>query len=63
MLTLSGMIVANVGTDYINTYLKSKKYAKEDEGKAVEYWVNGLIARERLDIDDFENFLFDELSF
>ena len=22
MLTLSGMIVANVGTDYINTYLK-----------------------------------------
>ena len=63
MLTLSGMIVANVGTDYINTYLKSKKYAKEDEGKAVEYWVNDLIARERLDIDDFENFLFDELSF
>ena len=57
------MIVANVGTDYINTYLKSKKYAKEDEGKAVEYWVNDLIARERLDIDDFENFLFDELSF
>ena len=55
MLTLSGMIVANVGTDYINTYLKSKKYAKEDEGKAVEYWVNDLIARERLDIDDFEN--------
>lgn len=46
MLTLSGMIVANVGTDYINTYLKSKKYAKEDEGKAVEYWVNDLIARE-----------------
>ncbi|RHK64155.1 hypothetical protein DW054_07040, partial [Dorea formicigenerans] len=34
-----------------------------DEGKAVEYWVNDLIARERLDIDDFENFLFDELSF
>ena len=63
MLTLSGMIVANVGTDYINTYLKSKKYAKEDEGKAVEYWVNDLIARERLDIDDFENFLFVELSF
>ena len=63
MLTLSGMIVANVGTDYINTYLKSKKYAKEDEGKAVEYWVNDLIARERLDIDDFDNFLFDELSF
>lgn len=29
MLTLSGMIVANVGTDYINTYLKSKKYAKD----------------------------------
>lgn len=25
MLTLSGMIVANVGTDYINTYLKSVK--------------------------------------
>ena len=30
MLTLSGMIVANVGTDYINTYLKNmQKKMKE----------------------------------
>ena len=45
MLTLSGMIVENIGADYINTYLRSKKYVKTDEqeGKAVEYWVNDLI--------------------
>ena len=49
MLTLSGMIVANVGTDYINTYLKSKKYAKEDEGKAVEYCLmNYLLESEKV---------------
>lgn len=65
MLTLSGMIVANVGAEYINTYLNSKRYEKreEDEGKDIEYWVNDLIARGQLDIDDFENFLFDELSY
>ena len=33
MLTLSGMIVANVGTDYINTYLKSKNMQKKMKEK------------------------------
>ena len=63
MLTLSGMIVDNVGEDYINTYLKSKKYIRteEQQGKAIEYWVNDLIEQKVLDLEDFEKFLFKEL--
>lgn len=63
MLTLSGMIVDNVGEDYINTYLKNKKYVRMEaqEGKAVEYWVNDLIGQESFDLEDFEKFLFEEL--
>lgn len=63
MLTLSGMIVENIGADYINTYLRSKKYVRteEQEGKDVEYWVNDLIEQELFDLEDFEKFLFEEL--
>ena len=59
------MIVVNVGADHINTYLKKKKYAKDEttDGKAVEYWVNDLIKQGLLDVDDFEKFLFEELFF
>ena len=31
MLTLSGMIVDNIGEEYINTYLRSKRYVKAEE--------------------------------
>lgn len=55
MLTLSGMIVDNVGEEYINTYLRSKRYVKaeEQDGKSVEYRVNALIEQGELDLEDF----------
>ena len=65
MLTLSGMIVDNVGEEYINTYLRSKRYVKaeEQDGKSVEYRVNALIEQGELDLEDFEKFLLEELFY
>ena len=65
MLTLSGMIVDNIGEEYINTYLRSKRYVKaeEQDGKSVEYRVNALIEQGELDLEDFEKFLLEELFY
>ena len=63
MLTLSGKIVVNVEASYIETYLRKKGYVRTEEEKAkrVEYWVNDLIAQKEIDIQEFEDFLYDEL--
>lgn len=65
MLTLSGKIVVNVEASYIETYLRKKGYVRTEEEKAkrVEYWVNDLIAQKEIDIQEFEDFLYDELFF
>lgn len=65
MLTLSRKIVVNVEDKYIETYLKKNGHVRTEEQKAkrVEYWVNDLIAQKELDIQAFEDFLYDELFF
>ena len=65
MLTLSGKIVVNVEASYIETYLRKKGYVRTEEEKAkrVEYWVNDLIAQKEIDIQEFEDFLYEELFF
>lgn len=65
MPSLSESIVDNVGESYISTYLKGKGHTQPDEkkGQALRYWVDDLFKEQKIDIDDFESFLFDELFF
>lgn len=65
MPSLSESIVDNVGESYISTYLKGKGHTQPDEkkGQALKYWVNDLLKEQKIDIDDFEGFLFDELFY
>ncbi len=65
MLTLSGKIVVNIEASYIETYLRKKGHVRTEEQKAkrVEYWVNDLIAQKEIDIQEFEDFLYEELFF
>ena len=65
MPSLSESIVDNVGESYISTYLKGKGHIQPDEkkGQALRYWVDDLFKEQKIDIDDFESFLFDELFF
>ncbi len=65
MPSLSESIVDNVGESYISTYLKQKGHTQPDEkkGQALKYWVDGLLKEQKIDIDNFEGFLFDELFF
>lgn len=63
---ISQSIVANVdsgSSSYIETYLKSKNLFRnqDDEGLEVKYWVDKLLEEHKIDIEDFENFLFNEL--
>lgn len=63
MPTLSQSIITNIGTDYIETYLKKKKFYRTDEekGQELKYWVDNLLKQKKIDIDEFEEFLFSEL--
>lgn len=65
MPSLSESIVDNVGESYISTYLKGKGYTQPDEkkGQNLKYWVDDLFKEQKIDIDEFESFLFDELFF
>ena len=65
MLTLSRKIVVNIGDNYIETYLRKKGHVRTEEQKAkrVEYWVNDLITQKELDVQEFEDFLYEELFF
>ena len=65
MLTLSRKIVVNVEDKYIEIYLKKNGYIRteEQQAKKVEYWVNDLIAQKKLNVREFEKFLYEELFF
>lgn len=65
MPSLSESIVDNVGENYISTYLKGKGHTQPDEkkGQVLKYWVDDLLREQKIDIDDFEDFLFEELFF
>lgn len=66
MPVISQSIIKNVDVgvpSFIETYLKSKNHMKseEDRGLEVKYWVDKLFDEKKIDLEDFENFLFDEL--
>ena len=63
MPSLSQTIVKNVEANYIEIYLKSKNCVRseEEKGIAVNYWVDRLFQEQKIDKEDFENFLFQEL--
>ena len=63
MPSLSHSIIVNVGESYIETYLKNLglERAEEDRGKELKYWVDKLLSEKKLSIDNFEEFLFEEL--
>lgn len=63
MPSLSHSIIVNVGESYIETYLKNLglERAEEERGKELKYWVDKLLSEKKLSIDNFEEFLFEEL--
>jgi len=66
MPALSQSIVTNVDAglpSHIETYLKSKNHIRteEDKGLEVKYWVDKLFDEQKIDTEDFEDFLFEEL--
>ena len=65
MLTLSRKIVVNVEDKYIEIYLKKNGHIRTEgqQAKKVEYWVNDLIAQKKLNVQEFEKFLYEELFF
>lgn len=65
MPSLSESIVDNVGESHISTYLRKKGPTQPDEkkGQTIKYWVDDLLGEQKIDIDDFESFLFNELFF
>ena len=63
MPVLSQTIIENTEPSYIETYLKQKGFVRtEDEkGQALKYWVDSLLSQKKINISEFEGFLFEEL--
>lgn len=63
MPSLSRSIIVNVEASYIETYLKKKGIVRteEERGQELKYWVDSLLSEGRINIEEFENFLFEEL--
>lgn len=65
MYTISQTIVDNISEEYINTYLNGKKLRKSDEqqGLDLKHWVDDLFRQNKINVDEFEQFLYNELFF
>lgn len=63
MPSLSKSIVVNVEANYIETYLKQRGLVRTDaeSGQELNYWVDSLFKENKIDILEFEKFLFEEL--
>ena len=63
MPSISQSIITNVDDKYIETYLKKKGFARSEEerGQELKYWVDNLLSTGKLNVEDLETFLFDEL--
>ena len=56
-------IIDNIGADYIETYLAKAgfKRTEEERGIRLEDWINKLISDKKIDMENFEGFLSNEL--
>lgn len=63
MAFINRAIVENIEANYIETYLTKNRFKKSDEeaGISAGNWVNSLLDKNKIDIDEFEKFLFQEL--
>lgn len=63
MPSLSQTVIANVDAGYIETYLRECKITRNEDQKGMQlkYWVDSLFDEGKIDIVDFEQFLFNEL--
>lgn len=61
--SLSQSIIVNVEASYIETYLKKRGFTRteEEKGQALKYWVDNLLSKQKIIIEEFEEFLFNEL--
>lgn len=63
MALINRGIIDNVEASYIETYLGKKgfKRTEDERGVQLEEWINTLINDEKIDMNSFEEFLFNEL--
>lgn len=63
MPSLSQSIITNVEEKYIEGYLKQMGLIKPEElsGQQLKYWVDDLLEEKKINIEGFEEFLFQEL--
>ena len=65
MLVIRESLIENIGEKYIKTYLNDDKNTrlKEQEGIKIVDWINKLLLEERINVKNFEDFVFHELFF
>lgn len=63
MPSLSQSIITNVDANFIELYLKQKGFVRteEEKGQELKYWVDNLLHEEKVNIEELEEFLFNEL--
>lgn len=63
MPSISQSIITNVEVSYIQSYLKKKGFTQTDEekGQELKYWVDNLLKDKKINVEEFEEFLFSEL--
>ena len=63
MPSISQSIIVNVEASYIEQYLNKKGLVRSTEklGQELKYWIDNLLSAGKINIVDFEQFLFNEL--
>lgn len=63
MPSISQSIIVNVEANYIEQYLNKKGLVRSTEelGQELKYWIDNLLSARKINIVDFEQFLFNEL--
>ena len=63
MPSISKSIIVNVEAKYIEQYLNKKGFIRSEEeaGQELKYWIDNLLSAGKINIEDFEEFLFEEL--
>lgn len=63
MPSISQSIIVNVEASYIEQYLNKKGLVRSTEelGQELKYWIDNLLSARKINIVDFEQFLFNEL--